>query len=484
MGQTEVFMKIANRMIILFAVIPLLYTMTACGGGGSGGGSSGTDPSVNNCNVLADSECGDESVCEYTTAGGTLCFDPIYLRGMVFDLANDAPIEGVLVVARDANGGVASTVAVTDADGAYELQVSVTRDEDGNPASGASVMLRADAADYQTFPGGVRQALPVDTTTPVDKALVVESSLTDIGLIALEAGAGTGTIFGTVEYPEDSKSALVVAELSATEGYTAIADSDGNYRIFNLPAGSYSVKAYVQGSNCDAGAATLAGGDEAEVNLSLNDDAAATLNGSVQIVNAPGDSATSVILVVESTFNAALVRGEMPPGLRAPSGGGTPSVTGSFTIEGIPAGTYVILAAFENDLLVRDPDSCIAGTAILHRTFAADEVVDLSDGFKITEALNVLSPGASTPELITDPTPTLTWEDDSSEDQYDIVVLDTFGTEIWNTTIAGSSGVDPSVTYAGPALESGMYYQFRATSSKSGCELSQTEDLKGVFYLE
>jgi len=471
-------------MIVLFAVIPLLYTMTACGGGG-GTGTDGTDPSVNNCNVLSDSDCGDGSVCEYTTAGGTLCFDPIYLRGMVFDLADNASIEGALVVARDANGGVASTVAETDADGAYELQVSVTRNEDGNPAPGASVTLRADADGYQTFPGGVRQALPVDTTAPVDKALVVESSLTDIGLIALGAGTGTGTIFGTVEFPEDSKSALVVAELSATEGYTAIADRDGNYRIFNLPAGTYSVKAYVQGYNCDPGTATLAGGDEAEVNLSLNDDGAAVLNGSVQIVNAPGDAATSVILVVESTFNTALVRGEMPPGLRAPSGGGTPSITGAFTIEGIPAGTYVILAAFENDLLVRDPDPAIAGTQILHRTFAAGETVDLSEGFKITEALEILSPGASGPELITTPTPIFTWVDDSSEDGYTITVYDTFGNVVWNdNAIPGSSGANPEVTYAGPALESGMYYQFKAVSTKVGLPKSHTEDLKGVFYLE
>ena len=312
----------------------------------------------------------------------------------------------------------------------------------------------------------------------------MENTLTDIGLIALEAGAGTGSIYGAVEFPEDSKSALVVAELSPTEGYTAIADEDGSYRIFNLPAGTYTVKAYVQGSNYDSGSATLAGGDEAEVNLSLNSDDAATLNGSVQIVNAPGGSATSVILVLESTFNDALVRGEMPPGLRAPSGGGTPSITGSFTIEGIPAGRYVILAAFEDDLLVRDPDSCIAGTDIIHQTFTAAQTVDLSDGFKITEALNVISPGASGPELITTATPTFSWEDDSSEDQYDLVVFDTFGNQIWNTTIGGSSGANPSVVYAGPALESGMYYQFRVTSSKAGCELSQTEDLKGVFYLE
>jgi len=29
-----------------------------------------------------------------------------------------------------------------------------------------------------------------------------------------------------------------------------------------------------------------------------------------------------------------------------------------------------------------------------------------------------------------------------------------------------------------------MYYQFRVTSSKQGCELSRTEDLRGVFFVQ
>lgn len=43
------------------------------------------------------------------------------------------------------------------------------------------------------------------------------------------------------------------------------------------------------------------------------------------------------------------------------------------------------------------------------------------------------------------------------------------------------SGTDPVVTYAGPALEPGMIYQFRATSLKSGTPLSRAEDLRGMF---
>ena len=62
-------------------------------------------------------------------------------------------------------------------------------------------------------------------------------------------------------------------------------------------------------------------------------------------------------------------------------------------------------------------------------------------------------------------------------------------TKVWTERIGPVSGGD-SVThpYAGPALEEGMYYQFKAFSirDKSGewTAISTTEDLKGVFYYE
>jgi hypothetical protein len=193
----------------------------------------------------------------------------------------------------------------------------------------------------------------------------------------------------------------------------------------------------------------------------------------VNIVNAPGGSQTSVVLVVDDTFNAALERGDVPKGLRA---GG---VTGAFSVKGVPDGRYAVLAAFENDGLVRDPDPNIAGTQIPHVTVAGGNVD--AGNFKVTGALDVIAPGANAPEPVSG-NPTFSWKDDSSETGYTLVVFDSFGNKIWeNNMIPSSKGSNPSVPYMGPALMKGNFYQFRATSLKMGSPISRTEDLKGVF---
>ena len=226
---------------------------------------------------------------------------------------------------------------------------------------------------------------------------------------------------------------------------------------------------------------TLTAGGSQTVDLSLGAEPPGSVSGSVQIVNAPGGSRTSVILVVESTFDELFARGVAPPGLRAPEAGAAPNISGAYAIAGVPAGRYVVLAAFENDGLVRDPDLSIGGTSILHITVTAgaDTVVD---GFKITEALAVISPGADGIEVVNG-TPTISWADDSSEDAYALEVYNALGEIVWTTPLPASSGSDPSLTYGGAALVSGMYYQFRATSLRAGVPISRTEDLKGVFYV-
>jgi hypothetical protein len=77
----------------------------------------------------------------------------------------------------------------------------------------------------------------------------------------------------------------------------------------------------------------------------------------------------------------------------------------------------------------------------------------------------------------------MSWEDDSSEDTYDVTVFDALGNLTWEQTgIVVPKGSAPVVVaYDGPALEPGMFYQFRAVSIKAGVPISATEDLRGVF---
>jgi hypothetical protein len=161
-------------------------------------------------------------------------------------------------------------------------------------------------------------------------------------------------------------------------------------------------------------------------------------------------------------------------------------VSGSWRIEGVPAGDYVVLAAFENDDLVRDPDTNIAGTSIVRITVAPGSgEVSVGENFKITEALAVEGPGANDAEAVTE-APTLRWQDDSSEDYYEVKVYNAYGELVWEQQVDRSQNDTVSTPYGGP-LEDGMYYQFRATSwrapgGKDPAPISTTEDLRGVFF--
>jgi hypothetical protein len=434
----------------------------------------GSDSST--CDPAAQSGCDDGLVCENVENGGTpACYEPVVVSGRVFDLADDSAIAGARVVLLDANDAPMSEVAVSGSDGNYTLRVPTTRHADGTPLA-AQVTLRADAATFQSFPSGLREALPIDTGTAVeqDGQLVVASALTDVGLIALADGAGDASVAGHVEVPADGGGVLVVAE-SGGHGASAIADRHGDFVIYNLTAGDYTVSAYAHGSSWTPANVTLVAATEGRADLTLDTAALGVVSGTVQLVNPDGASVTSVLLVVESTFDDALARGASPPGLRIGD------VTGTYQLDGVPPGNYVVLAAFENDGLVRDPDTSIGGTVTVHIQVTSGQTTTV-DGFKITGALAIVGPGADAPEAISG-TPTLRWQDDSSEDEYHVVVLDARGNTVWEQSLPGVSSGTPELVYGGAALEAGMYYQFRVVSLKNSIPLSRSEDLKGVFYV-
>lgn len=453
----------------------LLFAIAAIGCGDDGDGP---------CNPSANSGCEDGLVCEVVTGGEPACFAPLVMRGDVFDVENDGAIEGARVVALDVNGTPRTSVAVTDAEGDYELRIPSERNAEGVPVA-VNVSLRVDAATYQSFPFGIRQAIPIDTTAAVknaDNIYVVESALTRVGLLKLTGDVGTGSIAGKVEVPPSTNGVLVVAETANTpgSGHSAIADTNGDYVIFNLPAGEYTVRAYAQGANYVPGMVSLAAAQKANLDLALSDAAASNVSGTVTLVE--GAMPTSVILVVASTFNEVLARGETPPGLRAPGPGVAPNIEGPWAIEGVPAGRYVVLAGFENDGGVRD-QSGTGNTALVFIDVAEAADLPIDASFKVTTAIPMVGPGADAPEAVT-AAPTLTWMKDSSAKDYHVQVFDALG----NVTMDHHTmdGAITSVPYSGP-LVPGMYYQFRVTSYDDAMptpfQLASTEDLRGVFFV-
>jgi hypothetical protein len=424
------------------------------------------------CVSATEQGCEAGLVCEEVEGQAPACFAPVKVRGRVFDTKNTDPIAGARVVARDANQAALSAVAISDASGGFELAVPAKRSRDGKVVE-SSVTLRADASGFLTFPLAPRSAIPIDLSKASGEPLTIGSAATEIGLIQLPDAADLGSISGRV-LSQQPGGTLVVAG-----GKTGIADVDGDYAIFNVPVGTLDVRGYAAGVNFELETvAVTARSNVGNVDLSVVSDASASVSGSVQIVNAPGASLTSVILVVEETFDELALRGEAPPGLRVGD------VSGAWSIADVPDGRYVALAAFENDGLVRDPDTSIGGTELVHVTVAGSDQV-ISQGFKVTGALATLSPGSDGPEPVGG-SPRFEWEDDSSEDSYTLRVIDALGNLTWEASdIMGPRGGAPvSVEYAGPALEHGMFYQFRAVSIKDGVPISSTEDLKGVFVRE
>ncbi|MCB9640903.1 MAG: hypothetical protein H6727_18555 [Myxococcales bacterium] len=445
------------------------------------------------CDPKAEKPCLEGLTCSIRTDGKRACYPPIVIKGMVTHALDGTPIEGARIHAADETGISVTDVVESDKDGFYTLELPVKRNTDGSLTEGFFT-LRVSADGFVRFPQGLRPALPLDIRQAQEtkEAYVLENTATSVALIPLPKDQQfKGMIIGKVQVTDENQApsgVLVVAEgPNGAGGSYNFSDLSGNFVLFNVDDGDWKLVGYKGGIQFKTVTVTIKDGAIVkDVLLTQDSRALSSVSGSINIVNAPGGSMSSVVLVPRSVYNAVFEQGEVPPGLRAPKPPAKPSVTSNFTIDGVPDGRYVVLAAFENDNLVRDPDPNIAGTQIVEIDVpqGGSHQVQLPNSFKITEALAVVSPGADGPEA-TSATPTLIWKDDSSEDAYQLVVYNALGEEVWRKDdvprVTGKTTVE--VVYAGKPLEPGMYYQFRVASIKRGAPISRTEGLRGVFFL-
>lgn len=456
------------------------------------------------CTVGTSTGCAGGEICqEVVGEDEPACFAPAQIEGRIFDLQSDVGIEDARIVALDADGVARTDVTVSEAEGAYALPVSLPRDAEGQPLM-EQVTLRVSASGYLAFPKAPRAPIPVDlgTATFDEEAgvWIVENAATDVGLIALEGDtSGLGSISGSVEIADAAApdagvalgvgGVLVIADVGGDAASTAVTDRDGGFALFNVPAGDVTVRAYVAGVSFEPETVTVTSGEETTgVLLTGGAEGLSTVSGTIEYADAACSSTTSVILFPESTFeqlvpgSPTFLRGETPPGLRAAD------VGTSFSIPNVPPGRYAVLAAFENDCLVRDPDIGIAGTDVVFIDVTGDGSDVDAGSFKVTGALDVVSPGATGLEVVDTATPTLTWAKDPSVEAYELRVFDAFGNLVFENLDVpdprGGSTVE--YVYDGPALEDGMIYQFRVVSLAlvSRNPRSTTEDLLGLFRVE
>ncbi|MFT3707283.1 MAG: hypothetical protein QM817_06415 [Archangium sp.] len=98
--------------------------------------------------------------------------------------------------------------------------------------------------------------------------------------------------------------------------------------------------------------------------------------------------------------------------------------------------------------------------------------------FKITGAVELNSPGKDGIDSVS-ATPTFSWGSYSNADAWVVRVFDQLGNQIWEQSI-GDKGTT-TLTYAGPALTAGQYYQWRVTAMRRGAPTSLSEELRGLF---
>jgi hypothetical protein len=434
--------------------------------------------------------CADDLVCEQLGSGDHHeCLHPVIVSGKVFGALDGIGVADASIVGLDPNGAARTRVTRSDADGHYELPVSMQRNEDGSPVEEA-ITLRVAAADHQQFPLAPREALPIQLGSAeamtVDKVVTyrVQNTATDVALIPLPAAErGGASISGVVETsPADG--VLVLAVVDGKTQSSAISDRDGTFVLFNVKPGTVSLEGYRAGVAVSPMSVTMTDAGMTDVKLVAASSKLSTVSGSINIVNASGGLTTSVILAVASTFDPKAARGEAPAGLRIGD------VSSAFEIPDVPPGRYAVLAAFENDSLVRDPDLSISGTDIVFVDVGTSGApVSLPQSFKVTGSLAVLSPGADHVEELPAGTIDVSWADDSSENGYELRVYDAFGTLVHeNAMIPSASGSD-KVSYAlnGSNFVPGMLYQvriwsWRMTKAKRSY-ISASEDLRGVFQI-
>lgn len=396
------------------------------------------------------------------------------LKGVVTSLADNKALANVRVVLFDATTNAPTNYsALTGNDGSYSFELKP-----------GAYYLKLSSQGYID--------IPVQGTTPV--TVTVELGKETVGNYQMQQStvANGGFITGTVTSGGKAVAGVMVVASDATSGYSTVSDVNGNYFIYNIPAGSYKVKGFVMDYNSNEIDANVTSGTETSgKNIDLTSGATGSLTGTVSFL-ATNNGEVDVTLTHPQTK-------ETIPGLA------TKTSAGTYSLSKIPNGIYIARATFKNDGYVIDPDWILKNG---EPTVTVDNN-SLSLNFSVTGAVKIISPASDSatakPIEIADVNPTFSWTAYSSVSDYVIEVSDVNGNVIWGGFTKSGATITKnivipksqySIVYnsdgkATAALKKGTIYRWKIYASKddskeaSGWKLiSVSEDQRGLFIIK
>jgi len=408
---------------------------------------------------------------------------PTVVRGLVFDAETEAAIAGASAVIIDSGTmAAAAPVAITNAAGEFSQEIVLAEGQ-----SNLGFTVRVSAAGYRPFPEPpLRPAIP----DSVDRGHT--SAVVPVALIADASLQGLGSISGKVLRSGIGESGMLVVAASASDSCSTVTDTDGFYALRNVADGTWDVAALKADlTRGEASGVQVSGGAEVTgVDLLVAADPPGWVTGTCNFV-AGGSPPASVVLFYPGTTEAV-------PGLGV-------ETSGAFAIEGVPDGTYDVLATFDNDCNVLDPDTHLAHTAVQRITVAGGEVA-LDDPFNITDAIDLTGVWGgdecdrddgtiTTAEFVEGETVTFTWAAyPGSTEGYAIEVIDVMGNVVWGGFEADGLPRQRfakeilQVDYAGDALKPGLSYRWMLWALANDKDapygfryISSSENLRGLF---
>ncbi|WPP51881.1 MSCRAMM family protein [Catalinimonas niigatensis] len=390
------------------------------------------------------------------------------VRGMVTKGNTSIALDDVKIIVFESNSNTPVQSLTTAADGTYTTEL-----EPG------SYYVRLYRNGYEQVPPRNISAVPFTISLGEELENPIEMFNSDV-----EQG---GYILGKVsEAGKEVAGVLIVGEKDG-KGYSTVSDAQGNFFLYNLPAGNFQLKAWIGGYESEQKAVNVSAATESQQNILLTQGATGTVSGTISFL-------ASTAVEVDVALTHPLTH-EPIPGLKA-------STTANYSIQNVPAGTFLARATYRNDERVVDPDWIVK---------FGEPLVEVAGGqvnrdFSLTNALKVMSPtnlpSNTIPSEITSLTPSFSWESYASASDYVVEVSDASGNVIWGgidrsqsipvkKVIIPSSQTRVDFNYDGTAtksLEPGKVYRWRVFVSKddkqstSGWRLiSVSEDQLGLI---